>query len=142
MRGILFGLISILCLLSNTCVLVQENVYVSVPSYIIEDDTESYTCAVSISEPKENDIIITLDVTSGGYGRINMPATVTITSGEYYKAFDITTIDNEIPGDTVTVTVSASYPLFESGSKNMTIIDNDDGAFGTPTPTATPSPTP
>ncbi|HYH66895.1 MAG TPA: SBBP repeat-containing protein, partial [Urbifossiella sp.] len=70
---------------------------------------------------------VTVNLTSAAPGRVSVPATAVIPAGQDAVDVPVTVLDNDVPGDTATVTVTVTAAAFVTGSDGLEVIDNEPG---------------
>jgi hypothetical protein len=146
------ALTAIILLFLSSCELFEKHMYLSVPSIIAENDPNIYKGVVMVKTAPTHDIVVTLDMSSQGIGRLILPGAVTINEGVTFGTFNISVI--HAGGTDAMVTITASNPIYTESSEVLTVKGVGGSAptptllptftptaAATPTPTNTPTPT-
>jgi hypothetical protein len=148
------ALTAVALLFLTTCELFEKHMYLSVPSFIAENDPNIYQGVVSVRTAPTNDLTVSLSMSAAGIGRLILPAAATIKAGDVFGTFNISV--NHIGGADAAVTITASNPIYTESSGTLTVKGvggappavtllptfTPTSAAPTPSPTSTPIKTP
>ena len=99
-----------------------RNVYWS-SSSSVREGAESLSGSVFLSYTTEEDFVI--DLSSSDTSELTVPAQVTIPGGSSSQNFVITVVDDGEKDGSQSVTLTASAPTFTTGTRTITVIDDE-----------------
>ncbi len=101
---------------------------VQLPGQLVEGAGELLG-AGTVSLSGTSAVALTVGLASSVPGALQIPASVVIPAGQKTASFDVTVVDNGASGGSQNLTITASAAGFTSGSKTVTVLDDDPDHF-------------